>query len=130
MDLPPVVKGLAAMRLGVGGTALAAPSAFALVFGRPAAEARSPMALLGSTFFGIRELTLAGITAGASATEPRALRRVLLACAATDGLDLLLLAARSVRRPGLRRAVLLFGPGAALSVALHLRAAQKVEVIP
>ena len=121
-----VVKGLTAMRLGVGVTALAAPSVFALAFGRPRAEARTPMALMGSTFFGIREVTLAGITAGATATEPRALRRVLLACAATDGLDLLLLGARAVRQPGLRRAVLLFGPGAALSVALHLIEARKV----
>ncbi len=130
MDLSASVKGLMAMRVGVGLSAIAAPSAFALLFGLPPAEARTSMAVMGSSFFGIRELSLAGITAGATAAEPRALRRVLLACAATDGLDLVVLGARAVRQPALRRAVLLFGPGAALSVLLHWRAAQKVEVMP
>ena len=45
-------------------------------------------------------------------------------------LDLVLVGARAVRQPALRRPVLLFAPAAALSVVLHLRAAQKVEIIP
>ena len=128
MDLPLSVQGLTAFRVGVGLSALGAPSVFALVFGLP--PARTPMADMGMSFFGIRELVLAGITAGAATAEPRARRRVLLAGAATDGLDLVVLGARAIRQPALRRAVLLFGPGAALSVALHLRAARKVEVTP
>ena len=35
MDLPASVKGLTAMRLGVGVAALTAPRSFALVYGRP-----------------------------------------------------------------------------------------------
>jgi hypothetical protein len=128
MDLPLTVKGLTAMRLGVGLTAIAAPSAFSFVFDLPRAEARTPTAMMGYAFFGVRELTIAGCTVGATATEPRSLRRVLLACAATDGLDLAVLGLQALRRPALRRAVLLFGPGAALSVLLHLRAARNVEV--
>jgi len=116
------------MRLGVGVTALAYPSAFALVLGRPPAEGRTPMATITTTFFGIRELGITAITLGASADEPRALRRTLLLGAATDGLDLVIVAIRSIRRPALRRAVLLFAPASVISVALHLRAAQNVEV--
>lgn len=124
------VKGLTAMRLGVGLSAIGAPSALAVLFGLPPAEARTPVASMGSAFFGIRELVLAGITVGATAAEPQARRRVLLACAATDGLDLAVLAAKSVRQPALRRAVMIFGPGAALSVVLHLRAARRIEETP
>ena len=130
MDLPASVKALAAMRLGVGVTALAAPSAFAVVFGRPTAEARTPMATVTGTFFGIRELGITAITLGAGADEPKALRRILLLGAATDGADLAIVALRSIRRPALRRAVLLFAPASIISVALHLRAAQQVEVNP
>ncbi len=129
-DLPAAVMGLAAMRIGVGVTAIATPSVFALAFGLSRADARTPMALVGSTFFGIRELALAGITAGATASEPRALRRLLVASAAVDGLDLALLGLRSIRRPTLRRAVVMFAPAAVASVALHLRAAQRVEITP
>ena len=127
MDLPASVKGLTAMRLGVGVTALIYPAAFALVFGRPPAEARSPMATIGSTLFGVRELGLSAVTAGASKDEPRALKRILLVGAATDALDLALVGIRSIRQPGLRRAVILFAPASLLSVGLHLRAAQNVE---
>lgn len=126
MDPQVSVKGLAAMRLGVGLTAIATPTVFAYAFGLPPAEARTPMAIMGTTFFGIRELALAGMAVGAAETEPQALRRLLLVCAATDGLDLALLGARAVRRPALRRAVLLFGPPAVLSVVLHVRAARRV----
>lgn len=128
MDVPDSVMGLAAVRLGIGLAALAVPSSFALGFGRPLAEARTPMALVGSGFFGVRELTLVGLTATASVAEPKALKRLLYACAATDGLDFAVLAIRAMRRPGLRRAVLLLAPGAAVSVFLHIRAAQKIEV--
>lgn len=128
MDLPASVKGLTAMRLGVGVTALTYPSALALVFGRPPSETRAPMAMLASTLFGIRELGLTAITAGATTDEPKALRRILLIGAATDGLDLMLVGIRAIRQPALRRAVLLFAPASLLSVGLHLRAAQKVEV--
>jgi len=124
------VTGLAAVRVGIGLAALAVPSSFALGFGRPRAEARTPMAMAGSSFFGVRELVLAGLAASASNAEPRAMRRVLFACAATDGLDLAVLGVRAIRRPGLRRAVLLLAPGVAVSIAVHVRAAQKVEVIP
>ena len=118
------------MRLGVGMTAIAAPSLLAVAFGLPAASARTPMAVLASSFFGIRELTLVGITAGATRSEPRALRRLLVVSAATDALDLTALGLRSIRQPALRRAVLLAGPAAVLSVVLHLRAAQNVEITP
>lgn len=130
MDLPLSVKGLAAMRLGVGVSAIVAPSVLARLLGLSPADARTPAALMSSTFFGIRELALTGITVGASAAEPRALRRLLLVCAATDGLDLVLTGARAVRQPALRRPVLLFGPGAAISVLLHVSAARKLEVMP
>ena len=130
MDLPVPLKGLAAMRVGIGVTAIAAPSVFSIVFRLPRTEARTPMAIMGTSFFGIRELALAGITAGATKSEPRALRRLLAVCAATDALDLIVLALRSVRQPALRRAVLLFGPAAVLSVVLHLRAVQNVEITP
>lgn len=130
MDLPLSVKGLTAMRVGVGLVAIAAPSLFSRLFGLPPAEARTSMAIMGSSFFGIRELALAALTAGASTAEPRARRRLLLVNAATDGLDLAVLGARAVRQPALRRGVLLFGPGAVGSVVLHLRAAAKVEIIP
>ena len=130
MDLPASVKGLSAMRLGVGVAALTVPRTFAVVFGRPAAEASTPMATIVSTLFGIRELGLTAITLGAASDEPRALRRILLLGAATDGLDLLIVGARAVRRPALRRAVVLFAPASLLSVGLHLRAAQRMEVAP
>lgn len=130
MDPHVSVKGLAAMRLGVGLTAIVTPSVFAYAFGRPPAEVRTPMAIMGTTFFGIRELALTGMTAGATEAEPQALRRLLLVCAATDGLDVALLGVRAIRQPALRRAVLLFGPAAALSVALHLRAAQQAGSAP
>lgn len=130
MDLPASVKGLTVMRLGLGTAALTLPKAFALAFGRPTAEATTPMATIGGTLFGIRELGLAAITAKASPDEPRALRRILLLGAATDGLDLLLVGLRAIRQPALRRAVVLFAPASIVSVALHLRAAQKVEVAP
>jgi hypothetical protein len=128
MDLPASVKGLTAMRLGVGVTALTYPTAFALVFGRPTAEARTPLATMASTLFGIRELGLTAITAAASADEPKALKRILLIGAATDALDLVLIGVRAIRQPALRRAVVLFAPASLLSVGLHIRAAQKVEV--
>ena len=130
MDLPASVKGLTAMRLGVGLAALTVPRSFALVFGRPPAEAATPMATIASTLFGIRELGLTAITVGASVDEPRALRRILLLGAATDGLDLAIVGLRAIRQPALRRAVVLFAPASILSVGLHLRAAQKVEVAP
>lgn len=130
MDVPDSVMGLVAVRLGIGLAALTVPSLFALGFGRPMAEARTPMALVGSGFFGVRELTLAGLTATASADEPKALKRLLYACAATDGLDFAILAIRAMRRPALRRGVVLLAPGAAVSVFLHLRAAQRIEVTP
>ncbi len=130
MDLPASVKGLTAMRLGVGLAALTVPKSFALAFGRPLDEAATPTATIASTLFGIRELGLTAITVGASADEPRALRRILLLGAATDGLDLVIVGIRAVRQPALRRAVVLFAPASILSVALHLRAAQKVEVQP
>jgi len=127
MDLPASVMGLTAMRVGVGLAAVTAPPLFATVFGLPPGEARTPMATMGSAFFGIRELVLAGITVGATTGEPRARRRVLLACAATDGLDVVVLGIRAIRQPPLRRAVVMFAPGALVSVALHLRAARKLE---
>ena len=128
MNLPASVKGLTAMRLGVGLAALAVPRSIALAFGRPTAEAVTPMATIASTLFGIRELGLTAVTAGASADEPRALRRILLLGAATDGLDLVVVGLRAIRQPALRRAVVLFAPASILSVGLHLRAARKVEV--
>ena len=130
MDLPAPLKGLAAMRLGVGVTAIAAPQALALAFGLPAAGARTPMAVMGSAFFGVRELALVGITAGATKSEPRALRRLLVVSAATDALDLTVLGLRSIRQPPLRRALLLAAPAALASIVLHLRAAQDVEITP
>lgn len=128
MDVPASVKGFLAMRVGAGVVAIAAPSLLARLFGFPAGEAARPLAASATTFFGVRELALAAITAGATANEPRALRRLLVVNAATDGLDLMVLGVRAVRQPSLRRGVAAFGPGAALSVVLHLRAAQKVEV--
>ena len=130
MDLSLSLKGLTAMRLGVGVGALTTPSIFAVVFGRPAAEARTPMATMVSTLFGIRELGLVAATVGASAAEPRAQRRILLVGAATDALDLVIVGLRSIRQPALRRAVVMFAPASIISVALHLRAARKVEVAP
>lgn len=130
MDLPASVKALTAIRVGVGVSALTAPSALAIVFGRPRAEATTPMATLASSLFGVRELGLAAITARATADEPRGLRRILLIGAATDGLDLVVMGLWAVRDPRLRRTVFLFAPASLLSVALHLRAAQKVEVTP
>ena len=128
MDLPASVKGLTAMRVGVGVTALTFPAAFALVFGQPAADARTPMATMACTLFGIRELGLSAVTAGAAADEPKALKRILLVGAATDALDLVLIGIKAIRQPALRRAVVLFAPASLLSVALHIRAAQKVEL--
>ncbi|MEO5678802.1 MAG: DUF4267 domain-containing protein [Acidimicrobiales bacterium] len=128
MDVPAPVKGFLVMRIGAGLVAIAAPSVLARLFGFRAAEARNPLAVSTATFFGVRELALAALTLGASRAEPRALRRLLLVNAATDGLDLLLVGGRAARQRNLRRGVALFGPGAALSVALHLRAAQQVEV--
>lgn len=130
MDLPVPVQGLVAMRAGVGLTVLTAPSALALSFGLPPADARRPMAAVMAGFFGVRELALAALTAGASGAEPQARRRVLLACAATDGLDLAVVGVRAIRQPRLRRAVLLFGPAAVLSVVLHVLAASKVDATP
>lgn len=128
MDVPLSVKGFAAMRVGAGLVSIVAPSVLGRLFGFPAAEARTSLAASTSTFFGVRELALAALILGADTSEPRAWRRLLVVNAATDGLDFLVLGVRAVRQPGLRRGVLLFGPSAALSVALHLRAAQKVEV--
>ncbi len=128
MDVPASVKGFAAIRVGAGVTAIAAPSVLARLFGFPAGEGGRPLAASTATFFGVRELALAAITTGASVNEPRALRRLLLVNAATDGLDLVVIGVRAIRQPSLRRAVVAFGPGAALSVVLHLRAAGKVEV--
>lgn len=130
MDVPVSVKGFAAMRVGAGLVAIAAPSGLARLFGFPATDARIPLAASASTLFGVRELALAAITAGATASEPRGLRRLLVVNAATDALDFVVLGVRAIRQPGLRRGVLLFGPGAALSVVLHLRAAQRVDLIP
>jgi len=122
------VMGLAAVRVGIGMAALAVPTSFAIGFGRPRAEARTPMALTVGSFFGVRELVLGGLVLGAGADEPRARRRLLVACAVTDGLDLVVLGAKAVRRPALRRAALLLAPGAVASTFLHLRAARKLEV--
>ena len=130
MHVPASVRGFAIMRVGAGLTAIAAPSVLARLFGISTAEARSPLAATTSAFFGIRELGMATVTLGATPSEPRALRRLLVVNAATDGLDLLVLGVQAVRRPRLRRGVLLFGPGAVLSVVLHLRAAQRVEMLP
>ncbi len=130
MEIPTSVKGFAAMRVGAGVVAIAAPSVLARLFGLPAADAGTPFAASTSAFFGIRELGLAAITTGATVREPVALRRLLLVNAATDALDLLVLGLRAIREPRLRRGVLLFGPGALLSVVLHLRAARKVEILP
>ncbi len=130
MEIPASVKGFAVMRVGAGIAAIAAPGVLAGLFGMPAAEARTPLAASTSAFFGVRELGLAAITVGATVGEPRALRRLLRVNAATDGLDLLVLGLRAIRQPGLRRGVALFGPGALLSVVLHLRAAQRVELRP
>jgi hypothetical protein len=41
-----------------------------------------------------------------------------------------ILGVKAIRRPALRRGLVLFGPGAAISVVLHLRAARRVEVGP
>ncbi len=130
MDVPIPVKGFAAVRVGAGLVAIAAPVVLARLFGFPATDGRRPLATSTSTFFGVRELALAAITVGASASEPRALRRLLVVNGATDGLDFLVLGLRSIRQPALRRGVALFGPSAALSVVLHLRAARKVAVGP
>lgn len=130
MDIPLPVKGFAAMRVGAGVAAVAAPSLLARLFGLPAADARNPLAVSASAFFGIRELGLAAITVGATGVEPLALRRLLVVNAATDGLDVLVLGLKAIRQPSLRRSVALFGPAALLSVVLHLRAAQQVELLP
>ena len=130
MDVPLSVKGFTAMRVGAGLVAVAAPSVLARFFGLPASEARTPFATSTGTFFGVRELVLAALTVGAAGTEPRALRRLLVANAATDGLDVVVLGVKAIREPALRRGLVLFGPGAALSVVLHLRAARRVEVGP
>lgn len=130
MDLPVPLKGLAALRLGIGVTAIATPSLLAAAFGLPPAGAKTPSGTMWSAFFGVRELALVGITAGATTSEPRGLRRLLVVCAATDALDLTVVGIRSIRQPALRRAVLLFAPAALLSVFLHLRAAQNVEITP
>jgi len=130
MDVPLPVKGFAAMRVGAGLVSIAAPSVLGRLFGFPASEATTSLAASTSTFFGVRELGLAALTVGAATGEPRALRRLLLVNAATDGLDFLLLGLRAIRQPSLRRGVVLFGPSAALSVVLHLGAARRVEVGP
>ncbi len=130
MELPLSVKGFTAMRVGAGLVAVAAPSVLARFFGLSSTEARTPFATSISTFFGVRELVLAALTVGAAGSEPRARRRLLVANAATDGLDVVVLGVKAIRQPALRRGLVLFGPGAALSVVLHLRAAQRVEVGP
>jgi len=130
MEIPTSVKGFAAMRVGAGVIGIVAPSVLARLFGLAPADARTPLAASASAFFGIRELGLAALTVGATGREPVALRRLLVANAATDALDVLVLGLRAVRQPALRRGVLLFGPGALLSVVLHLRAAQRVEILP
>jgi len=128
MDLDLPLKGITAMRVGAGVAAIAVPSVLGRLFGFPAKDAHSGLAVSTSTFFGVRELGLAALTVGASRTEPRALRRLLVVNAATDGLDFVVLGLRAIRQPGLRRGLVLFAPTAALSVVLHLRAAQRVEV--
>ena len=108
MDLPAPLKGLAVLRFGIGVTAITTPSLLAAAFGLPAAGAKTPAGTMWSAFFGFRELALVGITAGATTSEPRGLRRLLVVCAATDALDLPVVGIRSIRQPALRRAVLLF----------------------
>ena len=130
MEIPTSVKGFAAMRTGAGVLAIAAPSVLARLFGFRPEDARTPLAASTSAFFGVRELGLAAVTLGATGSEPLALRRLLLVNAATDGLDLLIVGLRAIRHPGLRRGVLFFGPAALLSVVLHLKAAQNVEILP
>ena len=129
MDVPLSVKGFATMRVGAGLAAIAVPSVLARALGLPVAQARTPLALSATAFFGIRELGLAAVTVGATPDEPKALRRLLFVNAATDGLDVVILGLKGIRNPRLRRSVVLFAPAAVFSVLLHLRAAKKVEVV-
>jgi hypothetical protein len=128
MGLPVAVKGVAGMRLGVGGVAVLAPRLGAKLFKFPAEDVNGSMMAL-SGMFGVREAVLGTIMLTAAEAPPARKKQLFQLNAIVDAVDALVLVVLALRNKKLRLPALMVLPLAASSVAGHLKAAQDVGAV-
>ncbi len=125
LDAASFPRKMAYLRLGYTVAALFTPKlATAAIGARPSQV--TPAAMGWAAFFATREAALGVVTLESERLDVATRRKTLLLCAAVDGLDMLSVIAL-IRRQ--RSIVPLFMalPWGALSVIMHLRAAQQLK---
>lgn len=110
-------------RLGYAAGALLMPK---FTGDRIGLDTTSPAATAWARYFATREATLGAVVLATEDADPQLRRKLMLTCAAVDGVDLLTSLAVSVKLRSFRFFLMTFVPGAA-SVAVHLKAARELE---